>query len=391
MITPNRNPVLPEPTRRKLGRRGWVLPWTLALCATLAGSQLGGAVAGNAPANTAVGGSDDRIRVSVPYATNRRLEEIGSGPDAYGGERGPPSFGRCEVVFTPIPVINGIAHQMPFYVAGETSAIRTERQTNIAAFWDQLSAEAAATTSGSVVVFIHGYNYGFERHCESAAQLQRTLAGKAVVLMLSWPSNGRPTDYIPDQADVEWSVPFLARLLGDLGDRLGADHVMVLAHSLGSRGLVFALERLSAERTRRPLIGALVLMAPDFDAQTFVERLPALVPLTGGMTLYASSNDVPLKASRQLHASPRLGEAGGFLTVAPGIQTVDVSPVGRYQVMGHEYFRFHPKVAADLAALLGEGRSALDRPGLRAVPFNGLEYWELLGDTARSDPDRRGD
>jgi hypothetical protein len=40
--------------------------------------------------------------------------------------------------------------------------------------------------------------------------------------------------------------------------------------------------------------------------------------LAGG-TLYASGNDTPPKASRRLHDSPRLGEAGGFLTVAEGM------------------------------------------------------------------------
>jgi esterase/lipase superfamily enzyme len=233
-------------------------------------------------------------------------------------------------------------------------------------------------------VFVHGYNYGFEKHCKTAAELQRMLSGKAVVLMFSWPSNGRPTDYISDQADVEWSVPFLARILADLGDRLGPENVQVLAHSLGSRGVLFALERMRAERETRPLIGQLVLMAPDLDAQTFVERLPALAPLAAGITLYASSNDTPLKASRKLHASPRLGEAGEFLTVAESMQTVDVSPLGRYQVLGHEYFRFYPKVAADLAELLGEGRSAPERAGLRPVHLNGLVHWELVGDRPRS-------
>ena len=152
------------------------------------------------------------------------------------------------------------------------------------------------------MVFVHGYNYGFERHCKAAAELQRTLMGKAVVLMFSWPSNGRPTDYIPDQADVEWSVPFLARVLADLSDRLGPERVQVLAHSLGSRGVIFALEHLRARAGNHVRLSVqLVLMAPDFDAQTFVERLPVLVPLTAGITLYASSNDTPLKASRQLH------------------------------------------------------------------------------------------
>ena len=319
------------------------------------------------------------IQVSVPYVTNRRREAPVAEQKAYGGDRGPTSFGRCEVVFTPIPVINKIAPRVPFYLADETLDLRIEPQTDPGVFLRQLQEQSAGTASGSVVVFVHGYNYGFERHCKAAAELQRALSGKAIVLMFSWPSNGRPTDYIPDQADVEWSVPLLARLLAYLGDRLGADRVQVLAHSLGSRGVVFALERMRADLKTRPLIGQLVLMAPDFDAQSFVERLPILAPLTAGITLYASSNDTPLKASRQLHGSPRLGEAGEFLTVAEGMQTVDVSPLGRYQVLGHEYFRFHPMAAADLAELLGEGLGAPDRAGLRRASFNGMVYWELIG------------
>jgi len=358
---------------------------TVAFLTTFAVSYVCGAVAANARENGTVGGSEAGIKVSVPYITNRRPEARDPERKAYGGERGSTSFGRCEVLFTPIPVINQIAPRMPFYVADETREVTIERQAGAEAFWDQLQQQIARATTRSVAVFVHGYNYGFEKHCKAAAELQRTLEGKAIVLMLSWPSNGRPTDYVPDQTDVEWSVPFLARTLADLGDRLGPEHVQVLAHSLGSRGVIFALERLGAERESRPLIGRLVLMAPDFDAQTFVERLPSLVPLAGGITLYASTNDTPLKASHQLHGSPRLGEAGEFLTVADGMQTVDVSPLGRYQALGHEYFRFHPKAVADLAALLGEGLSAPERAGLRTKRRNGLVYWELGGDTPQSD------
>jgi esterase/lipase superfamily enzyme len=357
----------------------------MALFAMLAGGCVYAAAATDTAASVAIGGHEREIQVSVPYVTNRRRKGHDPEQMAYGGERGSPDFGRCEVIFTPIPVINQIAPRMPFYLADETREVRFKRHSDTEALWDQVQREIARTTSRSAVVYVHGYNYGFERHCRAAAELQRTLAGKAIVVMFSWPSNGRPTDYIPDQTDVEWSVPFLARLLANLGDRLGPERVQVLAHSLGSRGVVFALERLRSEREARPLIGQLVLIAPDLDAQTFVERLPALVPLVVGITLYASSNDTPLKASRQLHDSPRLGEAGAFLTVAQGMQTVDVSPVGRYQVLGHEYFLFHPKVAADLAALLGEGRTAPERAGLRPVRSHGSLYWELIGDQSQSD------
>jgi len=363
-----------QPHRNGWGRAALALVIFLTVLAEIHSS------AASAADGEAAASGTTEIQVSVPYVTNRRFEVDGPGLGVYSGERGVPSVGRCEVVFTPIPIINQFVHRVPFYIPDETRKVRFERQADAERFWDRLGAEVSRTASRSVVVFVHGYNYDFERHCTVAAELQRTLQYKTTVLMFGWPSNGRPSDYIPDQADVEWSVGYLAQTLTQLAERFDPERVQVLAHSLGSRGAVFALERLRAEREQRPVIGPLILMAPDFDAQAFVERLPALLPLTTGITLYASSNDTPLKVSRQLHASPRLGEAGEFLTVAAGLQTLDVSALGRYQVLGHEYFLFHPVVAADLAALIGDGQGAARRPGLRTVRRNGLIYWELLGE-----------
>lgn len=351
------------------------------LLAALVIGSVGVTVAADAP----VVEDESATLVAVPYVTNRRPETPDAEPMTYGGGRGTPSVGRCGVAFRPIPVISQIAPRVRFYLADETRRIGIERQVDQEAFWRRLARDVAQTATGSVVVFVHGYNYGFERQCRAAAELQRTLAGRAVVLMFSWPSNGRPTDYIPDQADVEWSVPFLADVLAGLGDRLGPQRVQVLVHSLGTRGLVLALDRLRAQRKASPLIGPLVLMAPDFDAETFVDRLPDLLPLTTGITLYASSNDTPLKASHRLHESSRLGEGGELLTVVEGMQSVDVSPLGRYQVFGHEYFLFHPTVVVDLAQLLGEGRGAAERPGLRSVSDGDLVFWELVGDPPLGD------
>ena len=120
-----------------------------------------------------------------------------------------------------------------------------------------------------------------------------------------------------------------------------------------------------------------MLLAPDFDSRTFVELLPELSPLAGGITLYASGNDTPLKLSRQLSGYPRLGEAGEYLTVAEGMDTIDVSSIGRYQLTGHEYFYFHPLVTADLVALLSTGARATQRSGLQPKMRNGVRYWEF--------------
>lgn len=238
-------------------------------------------------------------------------------------------------------------------------------------FVDQLAS------TGGIVVFVHGYSYDFKRGCRRAVEIQRALEGEATVLMLSWPSNGNATDYAPDVADLVSSVPFLAETLEQLSGRFGSENVQVLSHSLGARGMMLTFEKLEASSADQPVVSRWVLLAPDIDSQVFVELLPRLGPMAESITLYASSNDTPLKVSQRLNGSPRLGEAGEFLTVSPGMETIDVSPAGRYQILGHEYFFFHPTVAADLALLLSTGKSAAERPGLRSETLNDLTYWEV--------------
>jgi esterase/lipase superfamily enzyme len=131
------------------------------------------------------------------------------------------------------------------------------------------------------------------------------------------------------------------------------------------------------------VIDQLVLLAPDFDAQTFGGFLPRLRTVAGRITLYASSNDAPLMVSRQINGYPRLGEAGDYLTVLTGMQTIDVSGIGRNEILGHEYFYYQPLVSADLVELLTTGKTADQRSGLTANSKNDIRYWEI------SDPENR--
>jgi esterase/lipase superfamily enzyme len=321
--------------------------------------------------------SSDAVHVEVFYATNRKRHPDKPARQTYGGERGEPHYGHCGVEFTPIPFMNELAGQLPFYMPRETNEIRVAEQADPESFWQRLTATVSGTGTGSVVVFVHGYNYGFDRTCRMAAELQRSLAGEVTVLMFSWPSNAGPAEYVRDQADLEWSVSFLADFLSQLGERIGPANIQLLAHSLGSRGALFALQRLGADLAVRPVIGELVLLAPDFDSQMFVDLLPRLAPLAEGVTLYASSKDAPLKVSQQLSGYPRLGEAGEHLTVVEGMDTIDVSGSGRYQILGHEYFYYHPLVKADLVDLLTTGMRASERSGLRARTRNGEGFWEV--------------
>lgn len=361
----------------------WFCVATALLLSPVAKAAADDSVATKATAESP-GQGEAADKVSVFYLTNRQRQERKPVDETYSGDRGAPHFGRCEVEFTPIPIINELAPMMSFYVKSETKVVSLAERTEPSVFWKELGEAAGRTSSGYVVLFVHGYNYAFERTCRMAAQMQRYLQDKATVVAFSWPSNALPSDYVRDQADIEWSVPLLASFIERLGDSIGNANVQVVAHSLGSRGVIFALQRLAAEQVERPAIGNLVLLAPDFDSWTFVDLLPGFLPLSEHISLYASANDTPLKFSRQLSGYPRLGEAGEYLTVFKGIDTIDVSSAGRYQFTGHEYFYFHPQVTTDLVALLGTGARAADRSGLKPKMRDGVRYWEFKA-SGRSD------
>jgi hypothetical protein len=128
---------------------------------------------------------------------------------------------------------------------------------------------------------------------------------------------------------VEWSVPDLAGLLADLAERFGSDRLQILAHSIGSRGTLFALAQLRLEGRTETIADHLVLLAPDFDAAAFERQFRLVRPMVERVTLYASDKDRPLSVSEALHGQSRLGQAGAALTVISGMETVDVSALGR--------------------------------------------------------------
>ena len=321
-------------------------------------------------------GAED-TNIVLRYVSTRAPSDSDKPAEAFGGDRGPTTVGHCRVASKVIPLGEVIADKANFFVPTRDRHITDVDMQDPAEFWRDVEETMAAGSAEKIVLFVHGYYYGFERVCLRGAGLQQMLDGRAELLMFTWPSDGNPAGYVADQADMEWSVPQLAATLRDIRDRFGPDRFVVVAHSLGTRGTLFALEQLLVEGVTGPVASQLILVAPDFDAEGFQQRLPDIAPLVGNITVYASDNDNPLKVSEGLHGHPRLGQAGEDLTVAEGFETVDVSPLGRYQYSGHEYFHFHPISSADLARLILTGAPAAERPHTSAKQKNGLTYWAL--------------
>ena len=93
------------------------------------------------------------------------------------------------------------------------------------------------------------------------------------------------------------------------------------------------------------------------------------------MTLYASTNDLALKASNIFHAFPRLGQSGPDLVVINGIETIDASGIGSTDLFGHSYFADTGEILRDMYYLLQKGQRATQRTWLQKKTKLNVPYW----------------
>jgi esterase/lipase superfamily enzyme len=145
---------------------------------------------------------------------------------------------------------------------------------------------------------------------------------------------------------------------------------------MGARVLASALKELALAggHPDSAVFTQLVLTAPDIDPDVFRDFAERFRGLASRVTLYASSEDIALKASRKFHSTPRAGESGERLVLLPGVDTIDVTAVDT-SLLGHSYFADNTSVLADLHYLLVEGMPPQSRHSLRSAMRNGATYW----------------
>jgi esterase/lipase superfamily enzyme len=160
-----------------------------------------------------------------------------------------------------------------------------------------------------------------------------------------------------------------------LVDKLGEREINVVAHSLGTRGVVLALVMLAqAVHDDKPVLNQVVLVAPDIDAGVFKQYLPMIRPLAKNITIYVSDNDNPLALSRQVHGYPRLGEPGEHLDGITGVEIIDISGIAMRSPSGHIYHIYQDDVVNDIDQILNHGKQASQRDKLKQT---GESYWSL--------------
>jgi esterase/lipase superfamily enzyme len=239
---------------------------------------------------------------------------------------------------------------------------------------------AARAFGDQAVVFIHGFNTGFEQAIFRTAQLAYDLQFDGAAFLYSWPAGGGVIGYARDRESATQAEPYLKEFLQLVVRETGARGVSVVAHSMGNLPLLNVLRDLGPSLPPGVRLNEIVLAAPDIDRDVFANLVSAINGYGRGITLYCSANDRAMVASRQVAGGmPRAGDvpADGPVIV-PGVDTIDVTEISTdLLALNHSLYAEKGALLNDIGLLLQTGERPPDRriPILQRVRTVRGDFW----------------
>lgn len=236
----------------------------------------------------------------------------------------------------------------------------------------------AAGEESHALVFIHGFNVSFEEAAIRAAQIGVDLGLPGATAFFSWPSRGNVIDYPVDEACIEASERAITDFLLDFAAQVGAQKLHLIAHSMGNRGLLRALQRIAANAQTRGKVkfDQILLAAPDVDRDLFLDLAELYGEHAVRTTLYASDADLPVHVSSKLHKAARAGYFEPY-TIAPGVDTIAV-PDFDLDLLGHSYFSQAESLLYHMRELMLHGKAKVTAARLKSTSdATGATFWKL--------------
>lgn len=328
------------------------------------------------------GGSADLDWQRIFFATDRTEDPTAKDPEKRFGHdySDVMSFGDAIVTFPHDHHMGKIERpawwRFEIHVNPERHVtIRSVATTTRDSFWLALDQEVQHWPERRVLIFVHGYNVDFEGAVLRSAQVAFDVRYAGAAILFTWPSLGTFSGYSADEATCEASTPHFEAMLDTLMERTSVQSVEIVAHSMGTRIVTRALADLK-DRGRlnsAVQVSQLVLAAADMDARTFRELATHLQGAASRITLYGSSKDKAIKASKSFHHDARAGDGGQNIVVVPGVETIDASAVAT-DFIDHGYIGDNRTVIGDLHGVL-MGQSTQERFYLVGADKAGVHYW----------------
>ncbi len=330
------------------------------------------------------GGEPDFIKFPVYFATDRNAINTSNLNERFGNERSELKYGITQVSIPRDHKIGEI--ESPAYWKLEFRERPSKhimmhdiKMLDRDAFFSSLKSNIGRTARKRTFLFVHGYNTSFSEAAKRTAQISYDLLFDGKPVFYSWPSQASTLKYPKDEANIQWSQANITHFLEDYLTRSGAEEIYLVAHSMGNRGLTRAVIELMEKRPElASKIKEIILAAPDIDADVFKRDIaPEMVSLVQKpITLYVSSDDLALKASKELHGNPRAGDSGKGMVIVKGVETIDASGIDT-SFLSHSYFADTSSIISDIYDLIKSGKRALDRKTLKPMELGERVYYKV--------------
>jgi esterase/lipase superfamily enzyme len=230
------------------------------------------------------------------------------------------------------------------------------------------------------VVFVHGYNNSFDYAVYRTAQIAYDLDFDGAPFMYSWPSGGGVGSYGYDRESAEGAEPHLKDFMDLVVKQSGAKQVSVIAHSMGNLPLLRVLNQLKPSLPAGVQLNQIIMAAPDVDRNLFETLARDLKAISQGVTMYVSSNDRAMDASRRFAGGvPRAGDVptDGPLIVQD-IDTIDVTATSTdWLALNHSTYAERSALIDDISKLIRTGERPPEKrsQGLARKSSPKGDYW----------------
>lgn len=303
----------------------------------------------------------------------------------YGSERDTKiNYGLCEVF---IPVSRKIgSKRSPFWrwlhnFNPDEVEVNPVISLNYELFWEKLRLDLVKSkVQARPTIFIHGYGNKFEDAVLQAAEIGHDLDIGGGIALFSWPSQGaflNPLNYTADLSAADRSKRLLADFITEYVENVNDREINVLAHSMGCRCLMGAIEVLSNGREEiLKKIRQVIVAAADVDSADMPDQATHAIGRTKGITSYSCDADKALKLSRTVHSSERVGLNPPVFTMN-GIDTVVVSKSASLGLLSHQYHATSLPVLNDMFNVLLHELPPDKRFSLIPVTEGTQTYWRM--------------
>lgn len=273
---------------------------------------------------------------------------------------------------------------------------RLDYEESVTLMKEALIQHMQENSQREVVLFVHGFNNGFNDAIYSLNDIWHYTEKNALPMIYTWPAGaGRGLlSYFTDREAGEFSIFHLKETLRILASIEQVEKIHIIAHSRGTDVTTTALRELvieargkykDAAKVRETLkVQNLVMAAPDIDYGIVKQRLIAekFGTAFGQITIYMNIGDSALRLSQILLKGVRFGRLLAtqqgrseveIFEAIDNVAFINVEDVAGF--LGHGYFHRHPGVMSDIIVVMEKNSipGSKDRP----LVHDRSNFWQL--------------